>query len=88
MDMRCGTWSITSLYRAGSQATVAREIADCKLDLVGIQVRWDRGGTELADDYKLFCGSGNENLELGIGFFVHITIIAAVKRVEFVSYRM
>jgi hypothetical protein len=49
---------------------------------VRIQVRWDRGGTESADDY------GNENLELGIEFFIHMRIILTVKKVEFVSYRM
>jgi hypothetical protein len=35
-----------SLYRSGSFTTVARELARCKLDLVGVQeVRWDKGGT-------------------------------------------
>jgi hypothetical protein len=35
----------------------------CKLDLVGIQeVRYDKGGTEPAGEYTLFCGEGNENL--------------------------
>ena len=44
MNMRLGTWNVRSLYRSGSLTTVARELARCKLDLVGLQeVRWDRG---------------------------------------------
>jgi hypothetical protein len=50
---------------------------------VGVQeVRWDGGGTEPAGDYTLFYGKGNENHELGTGFFVHKRIISAVNRVE------
>jgi len=36
-DMRFGTWNGRSLYRAGSIATVARELAWYKLDLVSLQ---------------------------------------------------
>jgi hypothetical protein len=39
---------------------------------VGVQeVRWDRDGTEPAGKFTFFYGKGNENNELGIGFFVH-----------------
>jgi hypothetical protein len=59
------------------------------LDLVGMQeVRWEGGGTEPAGEYKIFYRKGNENHELGTGFFVHKRIILAVKRVGFVSDRM
>ena len=35
-----------SLYRSGSLTTAAKELARCKLDLVGVQeVRRDEGGT-------------------------------------------
>jgi hypothetical protein len=51
MDMRVGTWSVRSLYRAGSLKTVLRELARYKLDLVGVQeVRWEGGGTESAGE--------------------------------------
>jgi hypothetical protein len=69
--------------------TVATETSKYKLDLVGVQkVRWERGGTEPAGEYTFFYGKGNENCELGTGFFVHRGIISAVQRVEFVSNRM
>jgi exonuclease III len=84
--MRFGTWNVRSLYRAGSLKTVARELGNYKLDLVGVQdVRWEKEGTERAEDYMFFYGKGNEDHQLGTGFFVHKRIMSAVRRVEFVS---
>jgi hypothetical protein len=51
MDMRFGTWNVRSPCREGSLTVVARERAKYKLDLVGTQIRWDRGGTEPAGYY-------------------------------------
>jgi hypothetical protein len=60
MVMRFGTWIVRSLCRIGLLRTVARELGKYKLDLVGVQeVRWEKGGTERAEDYTFFYGQGS-----------------------------
>jgi hypothetical protein len=80
MDVGFIMWIVRSLYREGSNMTVVKEISKYKLDLVGVQeVRWDRNDTEPVGKYTFFYGKGNENHELGTGFYVHKRIISAVK---------
>ena len=56
---------------------------------MGVQeIRWEKGGTVRAGDYDFFYGKGNENQQLGTGFFVHRRMVSAVKTVEFVSDRL
>jgi hypothetical protein len=77
------------MYRSCSLATIARQVTRNKLDLEGVQdVRWDKGGTVREQDYTFFLVKGNENQQLGTGFFVHYRILSAGKIVEFARYRM
>jgi hypothetical protein len=56
---------------------------------VGVQeARWEKGGTEGAEDYTFFYGQGNRDHQLGTGFFVHKRTLSEVRRVEFISGRM
>lgn len=56
-------------------------MAKHKLALVGVlEVRWDRGGKEPANNYKFFYGNENDNDELDTNVFIH--------SVRFVSDRM
>jgi hypothetical protein len=73
MDVRFR--SVRNLYRSGSLRTVSRELAKYKLHLVGVQVRWDKGGTEPADDYTFLHGNGNADNHSGTGFFIRMEII-------------
>jgi exonuclease III len=68
---------------------VVRKLGKYKLDLVGVQeVRWEKGGTERAEDYTFFYGQGNGDHQLGTSFLIHKRIISAVRRVEFITDRM
>jgi exonuclease III len=87
MDMRFGMWNVRSIYRTGSLKT--SELGKYKLDLVCVQeVRWEKGGTEWAEDYTFFCGERNGDYQSGTGFFIRKRIISAFRRMEFISYRV
>jgi hypothetical protein len=56
---------------------------------VGVQeVRWEKGGTERAEDCSFFYGQGSGDHQLGTGFFVHKRIVPVVRREEFINDRM
>jgi hypothetical protein len=76
-QMSFGTRNVRNFYRIGSLKTVARELGKYKLDLVGLQeVRWEKGGTDRAEDCTFLYGQGNGDHQLGTGFFVHKRIVS------------
>ena len=88
MDMRFDTWNVWSLDRAGALGLVNIKIEKCRMDLVGVRVRWEGSGTLQSGNYTLFYGESNSNHQLGTRFFVHRRIRSAVKRVKFISKRV
>jgi exonuclease III len=72
--MKFDTWNVKSLYRAVSLTAAARELARRKLDLVGVQeVRWDKGDTKRAGNFKFFLWKGKEYHHLGTGVRLYTT---------------
>jgi exonuclease III len=68
---------------------VASGLAKYSLDLVAVQeTRWNKSGSQPADDYTFFHGNGNSNHHSGSGILLQKSIIAAVERVEFISDSM
>jgi hypothetical protein len=56
---------------------------------VGVrEIRWEKGGTERAEDCTFFYGQGSGDNQLGTGFFIHKRMVSVVRRVEFISGRM
>ena len=51
---------------------IARELARYKLDLVGVQVRWDKGGTIRAGDFNFFYGKETKIINWEQDFCTHI----------------
>ena len=87
--MRVGTWNVRSLYRTGAVTLVSQELAKYRLHLVGVQeVRLDGNGISPIGDYMLYYGKGNNNHQLGTGFFVHNRIKSSVEKADFISDRL
>jgi hypothetical protein len=71
---------------ADSLKTAASKLAKYSLTSSGsTSVRWDKGGSEPADDLYIFYANGNGNPLLGTDFFMHKGIRSAVMRVESIT---
>jgi hypothetical protein len=70
MDMRFGIWDVRRFHRTVALKRVASELGKNKLDLVGVQeIRWEKGGTERAEDCTFFYEQGKGDHQLGTRFF-------------------
>ena len=67
-EMKLGTWNNRSLYRADSLKAAVRELVRYQLDVVGVQVRWDKGGTVRAGDYNLITRRWDVGMWTGLGW--------------------
>jgi len=57
--MKIDNWNMRHLYRPESLKAVVHKLAQCRFDLVGVQVvRWDKSG-EPVENYNVFHGKGN-----------------------------
>jgi hypothetical protein len=57
---------------ADSQKTVGNKLVRCNLDLIAVQeVRWDRGGSQPANDYTFFYGNRSTNHYIETKFSVN-----------------
>jgi hypothetical protein len=71
VDVGFGTWSVGSLYRAGSLETVGSGLAKYNLHLLAVQeVRCVEVGSQPADDFIFLYGNGRADHHIGTGFFL------------------
>ena len=69
--------------------TAARDLMRYKLYLVGVQeVKGDKKGTVRAGDYIFLYGKGNENHQLGKGFFCTPENSISSYKIDLVGDRM
>jgi hypothetical protein len=67
--MILGILNVRGPYKAGSLTAAARELANYKLDINGVQlVRWYKGGTVRVGDCNCLYGKGNGYHQLRTGY--------------------
>uniref|UniRef100_A0A8D8TV43 Craniofacial development protein 2 n=1 Tax=Cacopsylla melanoneura TaxID=428564 RepID=A0A8D8TV43_9HEMI len=89
LDFLFGTWNIKSLYRPGSCNNLVKEMEKYKIKVAALQeVRWKGvGSVRINNDYILHGDCGDTH-EFGTGFYVHGSIMEAVKDFKSISNRI
>jgi hypothetical protein len=85
--MRFCPWNVRSLQRTEALKKAVREMG--KYNLEGVQEdRWEKNGTERAENYTSIYGERNGDYQAATGFFLHNRIVSVVRIVVFISDRM
>ncbi|KAI5731590.1 hypothetical protein M8J77_012944 [Diaphorina citri] len=88
-DFLFGTWNIKSLHRPGSSSILVQELKKYKIKVAALQeIRWKGvGSVKVNNDYILHGDCGDTH-EFGTGFYVHGSMIEAVKDFKSINNRI
>jgi hypothetical protein len=74
MGAKFGTWNVRNFCMSASLKTVASELAEYKLRLMGVpEVRWDKDGSHQAEGQAFLCTWESHQQARGSSLISHST---------------